>query len=449
VHSNSSLSSLDAPDSASALPASAARWFSSRPPALLTMPTYGGTLAAVRALGTHGVPVTVAGSEWLAPSRWSRRVVRTVHSPPPRQERAFVDWLLAFGEASPGHFLYPTSDDLAWVLARHAPALKRSFLLFQPSLETVVTLLDKKRLHAACARAGLATLPTWFPESVEDVVRLAPEIPRPLLIKPRTQVFLASENHGRTVQSGDDLVSIYRGWLEHDRYLPGVEEDFGPLAAPMLQAFAPDSAGVYSLSGFADVDGTVLGARAARKVLQRPLRVGIGVCFEDAPVDRTTLERLELLCRQVGYFGVFEAEFLMHEGQAHLIDFNPRFYGQMHFDCARGLPLPVMAYLAAQGRRDELLALARGARTVDSSGYRYGSRFGHALWFSLRRLAGTTSAGEARRWREWYRADPERLVDAAADEDDRIPGLVHAATELWSAARHPRAYLRRSVLDRG
>src|SRR5262249_34632849 len=217
------------------------------------MPTYGGTLPAVRDLGSHGVPVTVAGAEWLAPSRWSRRAARTLHSPPPRQERAFVDWLLAFGEESPGHFLYPTSDDLVWVLARHAPALKRSFLLLQPPLETVVTLLDKKRLHAACASAGLATLPTWFPESVEDVLRLAPELPRPLLIKPRPQVFLASENHGRTVQDGDALVAIYRGWLERDRYLPGVEEDFGLLATPMLQAFAPNSAGVYSLSGFADV----------------------------------------------------------------------------------------------------------------------------------------------------------------------------------------------------
>jgi predicted ATP-grasp superfamily ATP-dependent carboligase len=413
------------------------------------MPTYGGTLAAVRSLGALGVPVTVAGAEWLAPARWSRRAVRALRTPPPRQERVFVDWLLAFGAASPGHFLYPTSDDLAWLLARHASVLRRSFLLFQPSLETVVTLLDKKRLHAACAHAGLATLPTWFPEGTEDVTRLAPELPRPLLVKPRTQVFLASENHGRTVQEGDDLVAIYRDWLEYDRYLPGVEDDFGPLAAPMLQAFAPDSAGVYSLSGFADVDGSVLAARAARKILQRPQRVGIGVCFEDAPVDRTVLSGIEQLCRQVGYFGVFEAELLVHGGRPHLIDFNPRFYGQMHFDCARGLPLPVLAYLAAQGRRDELLALAGRAQAVDSSGYRYGSRFAHALWFSLRRLAGTTSAAEARHWREWYRADPARLVDAAVDAEDWLPGVVQAATEVWSAARHPRAYLRRSVLDRG
>lgn len=421
----------------------------SRPPALLTMPTYGGTLAAVRALGAHGVPVVVAGSEWLAPARWSRRTDRRIKAPPPRRPEAFVEWLLAFGRESPGHFLYATSDDLAWLFARHARELGRAFLLFQPPLQTVVTLLDKKRLHAACARVGLATLPTWFPDTPEDVERLAPTLPRPLLIKPRTQVFLASENHGRTVEAGEDLPRVYRSWLERDRYLPGVEEDFGPLAAPMLQAFAPTSAGVYSVSGFVDRDGALLGVRAARKVLQRPQRVGIGICFEDAPVDALLAERLAELCRQVGYFGVFEAEFLVHGGRAHLIDFNPRFYGQMHFDCARGLPLPVMAYLAAQGRREELLALARAAREHDTRGYRYGSRFGHGLWFSLRRLAGTTSAEEARRWWRWYRADPQRLVDVAVDGDDWLPGVVHAAAELWSAARHPRGYLRRSVLDLG
>ncbi|MGZ5957731.1 MAG: carbamoyl-phosphate synthase, partial [Myxococcaceae bacterium] len=101
------------------------------------MPGYGGTLAAVRALGASGVRVTVAGSEWLAPARWSRSTARTLRSPPPRQERAFVDWLLAFGSAAPGHFLYPTSDDLAWLLARHASALKTSFCLFQPPLQTL------------------------------------------------------------------------------------------------------------------------------------------------------------------------------------------------------------------------------------------------------------------------------------------------------------------------
>src|SRR6266436_4705611 len=85
-------------------------------PALLTMPGYGGTLAAVRCLGRAGIPVTVASEAPALPAAWSRWTTRRVRCPRPRDARAFMDWLLRFGEREPGHVLYPTSDDLAYLL---------------------------------------------------------------------------------------------------------------------------------------------------------------------------------------------------------------------------------------------------------------------------------------------------------------------------------------------
>jgi len=360
-----------------------------------------------------------------------------------------LDWLVAFGRNNPVHFLYPTSDDLAWLLARNARTLSKHFLLFQPPVETVVSVLDKRRLHHACGEVGISTVPTWFPKSLEDVVTLAPALPRPLAIKPRTQVFLASQNKGSLVQPADDLAAVYRRWMERNRYLPGLEEDFGPIAAPMLQEFwSTEIEGVYSISGFVDRDGTLLGARASRKLLQRPRLFGVGICFEESSVDADVLESVVALCRRVGYFGVFEAEFLLSGGVHHLIDFNPRFYGQMHFECARGLPLPVFAYLAATGDRVGLRALADSAAGFDSRGYRYAFRFGHRFHLGLRRLAGTTSAEEAARWSGWMEAEGGRLVDPSLHPGDSAPGRVQALAEVWGALRHPRAYLRGWVLDR-
>ncbi len=40
-------------------------------PALLLMAQYAETLAGVRCLGSHGVPVVIATSELFAPARWS------------------------------------------------------------------------------------------------------------------------------------------------------------------------------------------------------------------------------------------------------------------------------------------------------------------------------------------------------------------------------------------
>ena len=416
------------------------------PPCLLTMPTYGGTLAAVRALGAAGVRVTVAGSELLAPARWSRHVHRFVRCPPPRKLEAFYEWLLRFGEREPGHFLYPTSDDLAWLFASRAAELGKHFLLFQPPLGTVVEVLDKKRLHAACAEVGLPTLPTWFPSGLEEVKRLAGELILPLVIKPRTQVRLSTGNHGRIVGSPEELVESYRQWLLHDRYLPGPEKDFGDLTAPMLQAFVPvpRDGGVYSISGFIDRSGELVGARAARKVLQRPRRVGVGLCFEAAGVDDEALAGIVRLCRRVGYFGVFEVEFVSDQGRHRLIDFNPRYYGQMHFECARGLPLPLLAYRAARG--EPPMPPARGP--LENGGKdAYAFRFGHVFMLMLRLLLGTSEDEESLHWRHWYAAHGERRVDASFDPQDRLPGLVHATAEVWQALRFARGYYRNFVRD--
>ena len=248
--------------------------------ALLTMPTYGGTLAAARALGAAGIPVTVAGTELLAPVRWSRHTRRFLSCPEPRDLDRFTEWLLRFGEREPGHFLYPSSDDLAWLFASRAAELGKFFRLFQPPVSTLVQLLDKKRLHAVCAGTGLATMPTWFPGGLEEVERVVQEIPLPVVIKPRTQVLLRTRNHGELVHRREEVVPRYRAWLARDRYMREVERDFGDVSAPMLQRFGHGAdAGVYSVAGFVSRNGALLGARASLKVLQRPARIGVGLCF--------------------------------------------------------------------------------------------------------------------------------------------------------------------------
>ena len=44
----------------------------------------------------------------------------------PSDPQRFMDWLLRFGEREPGHVLYPTSDDLAYLFAQRAAEIGRS-----------------------------------------------------------------------------------------------------------------------------------------------------------------------------------------------------------------------------------------------------------------------------------------------------------------------------------
>src|SRR5262249_23127784 len=113
------------------------------PQALLADATFFGTLAAVRDLSEHGVTGTLASDSWVAPARWSRHSERSVRCPSAKGGARFLAWLLRFGAAQPGFVLYPTSDEIAWLIAAHSETLACSYRLYTPPIESLVRLLDK------------------------------------------------------------------------------------------------------------------------------------------------------------------------------------------------------------------------------------------------------------------------------------------------------------------
>lgn len=421
------------------------------PPFLLTMPQYNGTLAAARCLGEHGVPVTVAGSDFTAPTRWSRYVTRRITAPDPADAERFLDWLFEFGAREPGHVLYPTCDELVWLIASRADELARHFKLYQPGERTILQLLDKKALHEACAELDIPTLPTAFPQNVDDALEAGRDLGYPLLLKPRTQILLTTRSKGNVADRPDSLRREYASFIDRDRFHPWLAAAVPGVEHPMLQAFRPEAAqGIYSVAGFIGPEDGAVVARGAMKILQRPKRLGVGLCFEEAPVDPAVLESLVRLCRKVGYYGVFEAEFVPEKGRLHLLDFNPRFYGQMGFETGRALPLGYMVWLAASGDPEQLARVVAEAQAwQEGRGYIYCHGFFLKMVIALRRLSGRMQPEEARHWLQWIasRKSAELAVDATDTAADRLPGLASAAHEVYRAFRHPRSFLMTIVLD--
>ncbi len=421
------------------------------PAFLLTSPTHDGTLAAARCLGQLGIPVTMAGDpmELSAPARWSKYVTRWESAPSAHDPGLLVDWLLDFGRRNPGHVLYPTSDDLAWLFAEHASQLSAVYHLYQPSAASLLKLLDKGSLKANCDALGIATPKTLFPQCVSDALLGAEELGYPVLLKPRTQVLQRGGGKGHIVRGPAELELFYKRVMAFEAHAPLIRERIPGVHHPMLQAYREAAAeSVYSISGFLTHDGQIV-ARAARKILQRPRRVGVGICFESAPVDPQALTDVRRLCQVNGYYGVFEVEFLRHEGQLELIDFNPRFYGQLGFDIGRELPLPLLVWLAAQ-RRDVELGdqVARAQAWERNDALVYCNRFTFALMLTLQGMSGRMTAAEVSTWREWLRRsqDDAVAIDAMYSSKDIVPGLVSAVRELSRAVRHPRDFYRQVIV---
>ena len=399
-----------------------------------------GTLAAVREIGGRGVEVQVAASAPLRPAAWSRHARGRLACPDEQDSRAHLAWLLEYGRRHPGTALCATSDDLCLLYAAHQRELRDSFLLATPGLEVLRELLDKRRLYAHAARAGLRTPATLFPEDADEAVALAASAPWTPLIKQRTQVFSRTLHKGIAVRDAAHLRSEYQLFRERNRFAEEVLARWPDVDRPMLQEYLPRSSGrIYCISGF--LAGRRCATRAARKLLSHPRYLGIGLLFEEAEVVPELEDGLLRLCRSVGYEGLFQCEFLEHEGEYLLIDFNPRFYNYMALDHARGLPLAWLAYLAAIGAQEQLAAAIEEAKPARRDGTVYCYGLGTFTQLRLERLFRRIPAAEPDRWRRW-RARAAKVVDPVWAADDPRPVVADALLRLWSMARHPRSFLR-------
>jgi D-aspartate ligase len=360
----------------------------------------------------------------------------------------FLAWLLAFGARRPGNVLYPTSDDLAWLFAEHEAELRPHFRMLTPTYAAVVRILDKRALYTLCNEVGIGTPRTWFLRDDDDLDAVVRDAPFPLIIKPRTQVLFTTMRKGGIVGSAGELRQAHRAFMRANRYEPRLLARLPEVERPMLQEFCASASGsVYAISGFCDSRHALFVARATRKLVQWPRRAGVGICFEDAPVDEALAQAVRRLCEATGFVGVFEAEFIIGTGSPLLIDFNPRFFGQMGFDVARGLPSPYLVYLAAMNEVDRL-------RTEVDAALAWKRPAGHMFFVNRTSLAWTRVVerlvGRARSTARHEALEsalnstgPHPLVlDFATDAVDFVPGLLDGVQQIAGVLRHPRAALR-------
>jgi D-aspartate ligase len=392
-----------------------------------------GTIAAVRQLGASGIDVSVISSEFLGAAARSRYAKRSYSAPLESANDRFLERLLAIGKANPGRILLPTSDKTAWLYTVNAALLERYFYIYQPSIATMRRILDKMLLYDAAVSAGLAVLPSWSPRNITDLEALAPTLPYPILIKPRTHVYRLMDHKGIVVHSANALIHQYQQFIIREK-VQAVDTPLMPDAnRPILQPFVKvERTGVHSVTGFIDRTGEFFITRQSSKVLLRSQPVGVGVCFESVPTDLELSQAVHRLCRELSYFGVFEVEFVWSDGRWAVIDFNPRFYNQMAMDIRRGMPLPLMACLDAWGEQQALRdVVAKAQEGDDAAGSVFCDRFtmGAILFAQTVTLRG--SREDRAYWRGWIKRNADRAVDAVLDYHDPMPIIFHVLLEIY------------------
>lgn len=385
----------------------------------------------------------MVSSDRLGAAAWSRYAARTYSAPSESENEAFLERLLAIGACAPGQILLPTSDETAWLYTANADELGRYFRLVQPSHQVLLNILDKKLFAEAATRAGVPVLPSWAPETLDDLSELVPTLPYPILIKPRTHVHRLRKDKGIVVHSASELKDKYGSYADRERTRSGRNSPLPHLGLPLLQQFVHEGVeGVLSVTGFVDKTGELFVTRSATKVFHRSQPVGVGVCFESRPQSPAMSELVRRLCNELDYFGIFEVEFLWFDGQWVAIDFNPRLFNQIGMDIQRGMPLPLFACLESAGDTAALREAVSRAQADSDKQAAFRDRFTLRAILLARALAGRISPEERAYWASWIKRHDPHSVDFVADEIDRVPEFIHVLSEIYLGLRSLPRFLR-------
>jgi D-aspartate ligase len=164
-------------------------------------------------------------------------------------------------------------------------------------------------------------------------------------------------------------------------------------------------------------------------------------CFRDR--DPTLSNAALRLCRELGYFGIFEIEFVWFNKCWNMIDFNPRLFSQIGMDIARGVPLPLFACLDAAGEREALHdAVAEAWAADDAAKTIFCDRFTLIALLFVQFITSRISYRNLKYWRTWLMQHAANAVDFAADRNDPVPWLVHVVSEVFLGVKAFPRFLR-------
>lgn len=301
----------------------------SRPRVFITGGLQRKALAAALALREAGYEVTVGDPSRLALTLWSRSIHRRVLYPEPEvDETAFIDFLLNDLRRHPVDILFPTGGegeinaidrhrDRFAGLARVALAPGHLFRLTE----------DKGTLALRAEAAGVPIPRTWQPGTVEEALDLAPSLPYPLLVKPRTA------SGGRGIVHVADAAALRRLYPEVASRYP----------RPLIQDYVPSHACGLGAAALFDLTGRPITTFTYRRLREFPIGAGPSTMTESTD-DAELRDAAVRILSELKWQGLAMVEFRRdaRDGVAKLIEVNGRFWGSARLPIVAGVNFPAL-----------------------------------------------------------------------------------------------------------
>lgn len=298
--------------------------------------THGG-LAAIRSLGSRGLHVIAISYEPTEHAFRSRYISEREICPHPRDERAFVEFLLARADRWAGALIIETNDYYATALARHKEQLAEHYRLVVPDWPVARTFIEKDLTYELAERCGVAYPRCFKPTTAAELESCLGEVQFPVMVKPvrshefvavfRTKLFVA--------ETPDELRCRFRAAM--DAAIPVVIAEVIP---------GTDYKTLERVSMHVDSHGDVVSELYTTKLRQTPPMFGMNKVSVTTPeypeVRAATLRLLEA----VDFRGNAGVEFKRdpRDGQLKLIEVNVRLLADAQLSISAGIDTPWLMY---------------------------------------------------------------------------------------------------------
>jgi D-aspartate ligase len=360
-----------------------------------------GSLALVRSLGRHGIPVWFLTDDHPIAS-YSRYADRSFFWSGPDDDGA-IEFLetLARDHHLEGWVLIAAGDAELRLISQHHADLSTIFRVTVAPWETVRWTHDKRLTYERAASLGIDFPRSYNPRDLQELKRL--DCRFPVVLKP-------------TVREQKNAFTRAKAWRADDRaaLLARYKEAAALVGerAIVLQELIPGGGSAQFSYAAVWHRGAPIASLVARRTRQYPIEFGYTSTFVETVEQKDVEEAACRFLKSIDYSGLVEVEFKRdhRDGRYKILDVNARAWTWNALGSIAGVDFGHVLWRLALG---ETIAPIRCRASV---AWMHGSR--DILAAALEMIAGKLSPADyLRSWRK-------PLVFAAFAKDDLIPGLV-------------------------
>jgi predicted ATP-grasp superfamily ATP-dependent carboligase len=318
-------------------------------------------LTCVRSLGTAGIPVSAGAERDTAMSLHSKFAASSFVYPSPYTDRkGFIQRVkteaVRLGDKP---LVYAFSDATYLSLYEHREALKEHMTLVFPEEQSVEIAFDKAATYSLARVSGVPTIPTYTPETKEEVRELGERLGYPAVVKTRRSV---TWKNGRGVFGSATFVHN-KTELERTFFSLRNTHEESPLVQDMVYG---EEYGVEMLAR----EGKAYARVTHHRMRSLSPTGGASVLKETLASGhlKSTLEAYaEMLVQKLTWSGPIMVEFKVdRDSQSpYLMEINGRFWGSLPLSVASGVDMPYLFYSNIQGE-NHMTGLVTGREGVVS-----------------------------------------------------------------------------------